>query len=145
MDQLKFSEQKLINRLINHSNFNKLFVIHNLQFFCDLETINEHIENVIKKSVFSNLEKCYIDYMDENIIKKNDKPFYFYDKEIGSKKNKENNKNKKGHETIHLFMAKEGSPAGNYFNNETIRYITHLIKAETNKKFFDIVNEIKVF
>ena len=145
VDQLKFSEQKLINRLIHHSNFDKLFVIHNLQFFCDLETIDEHIENVIKKSVFSNLEKRYIDYMDDTNTKENDKPFYFYDKEIGYKKIKENNKNKKGHETIHLFMAKEGSPAGNYFNKETIRYITHLIRAETNKKIFDIVNEIKGF
>ena len=145
VDQLKFSEQKLINRLINHSNFEKLLVIHNLQFFCDLETIKEHIDNVIKKSVFSNLEKRYIDYMDKNNTKKNNKPFYFYDKDIGNMINKENKENKNGHETIHLFMAKEGSPAGNYFNKETIKYITYLIKSATNKKIFNIVDEIKSF
>lgn len=142
VDQLKFSEQKLINRLKNHSNFDKLFVIHNLQFFCDLKTINEHIENVIKKSVFSNLELRYIDYMDPNNTKKNDKPFFYYDNEIGTKGKK---KNKNRHETIHLFMGKEDSPAGKYFNYETIKYITHLIKAETNKKIFDIVKEINSF
>ena len=138
VDQLKFSEQKLINRLKNH-NFDKLFVIHNLQFFCDMTTIEEHIENVIKKSVFSNLEKVDIPYFDDDKEKKQ-KPFYFYEKEFGKK-----DQNKSKQEIIHLFMAKEGSEAGKYFNEETIKYITYLIKAQCTKKVFNIVEEIKDF
>ena len=138
VDQLKFSEQKLINRLKNH-NFDKLFVIHNLQFFCDTETIEEHIENVIKKSVFSNLEKVDIPYFDDDKEKKQ-KPFYFYEKEFGKK-----DQNKSKQEIIHLFMAKEDSEAGKYFNEETIKYITYLIRAQCTKKVFNIIEEIKDF
>ena len=116
-------------------------MIHNLQFFCDIKTIEEHIENVILKSVFSNLEKRSIDYMDDkNIDKKG--PYYFYEKEIG---NKGQSSNKKRGEIIHLFMAKEGSPAGDYFNKETIKFITYLIKSETTKRIFDVIEEVKDF
>ena len=140
VDQLKFSEQKLINRLKSHTNFDKLFVIHNLQFFCDIKTIEEHIENVILKSVFSNLEKRTIDYMDDN-NQRNQGPFYYYEKEIGTMGQKSN---KKGGEILHLFMAKEGSSAGDYFNKETIKYITYLIKSVT-KRTFNVIEEVKDF
>ena len=60
VDQLTFSEQKLINRLKYNKNFDKLFVIHNTQFFEKIKTIEEHIKNVIEKSIFSNLKKAYI-------------------------------------------------------------------------------------
>ena len=135
VDQLKFSEQKLINNLKDH-NFDKLFVIHNLQFFCDIKTIEEHIENVIKKSVFSNLEKVDIPYFDDDKEKKQ-KPFFFYEKEFGRK-----DQNKSKQEIIHLFMAKEGSDAGNYFNEETIKYSRFLIESKCNKKLFNIEDEI---
>jgi hypothetical protein len=138
VDQLKFSEQKLINRLKSH-NFDKLFVIHNLQFFCDMKTIEEHIENVIKKSVFSNLEKVNIPYFDDDKEKKQ-KPYYFYEKEFGKK-----DQNKSKQEIIHLFMAKEDSPAGKYFNEETIKYITYIISSQCTKKVFNIEEELKDF
>ncbi len=140
VDQLTFSEQKLINRLKYNENYDKLFVIHNTQFFEDIETIEAHIENVIKKSIFSNLEKGYMIFDTKTNNDKKDTAFYFKEKIIG--KNKiENSKQ----EIIHLFMAKEGSPAGNYFNKQTIDFIRNRMRAETRTKIFDVIKEVKKF
>ena len=145
VDQLTFSEQKLINRLKYNKNFDKLFVIHNTQFFEKIKTIEEHIKNVIEKSIFSNLKKQPI-----TNLKRSDKsnsnddfsenPYYLKEKEIG----KDNNSGQV-QEIIHLFMGKEGSEAGNYFNEQTIEYIRNLIKAETRTKLFDVIEEVKQF
>ena len=146
VDQLTFSEQKLINRLKYNKNYDKLFVIHNTQFFEDKETIKAHIENVVKKSIFSNLEKGYIIFdINSNDDKsdksdKSDKPFYYKEKEIGKQK-----KGNPQQEIIHLFMAKEGSEAGNYFNKITIDFIRNKIKTETRPIIFDVIKEVKSF
>ena len=113
VDQLNFSEQKLINRL-KEENFEKLFIIHNTQYFIDKATIEEHIHNVVEKSVFSNLQKNSFSEMDYNSNDKNDKPFYFIEKRIGEKNKAPSSDNKK---VIHLFMGKEGTEAGNFYNN----------------------------
>ena len=141
VDQLTFSEQKLINSLKINKNYDKLFVIHNTQFFEDKNTIKKHIENVVKKSIFSNLKKGIIPNLSSNSGKKdNEKAYYYKEKIIGDVDNKESK-----NEIIHLFMGKEGSEAGNYFNDQTIEYIRYLIKAETRKMIFDIIKEIKNF
>ena len=138
VDQLTFSEQKLINRLKNE-NFDKLFVIHNIQFFGQMDIIEEYIENIIKKSIFSNLEKATIKNRDP---KSNEKAYYYIEKEFGSIDNKENPNNKA---IIHLFMAKEGSEAGKFFNDKTIDFIRTEIMAQTKTRTFDILEEIKNF
>ena len=148
VDQLTFSEQKLINRLKNE-NFEKLFIIHNIQFFGNKEIIEDYIENIIKKSIFSNLVKGYIINMDENnsnLNKNNsnlnEEPYYYKEKEFGIKNNKENTKQQT---IIHLFMAKEGSDAGKFFNDKTIDFIRTEMMAQTKKKTFDVLEEIKKF
>ena len=139
VNQLTFKEQKFLNRLKNHKNFETMIIIHNLQFFCNIKSIEEYIENVLKKSVFSNLEKYYFtiinnyDYHHE----KHRNPFYYIEKEIGNKGNVGKQK------IIHLFMGKEESIAGNYFNNQTIEYIKQLILCQTSKRIFDVLWEIK--
>jgi len=140
VDQLTFSEQKLINRLKYNTNFKKLFVIHNTQFFEEVDVIEKHIENVIKKSIFSNLEKASIPNLNQN-SETGGKAYYFKEKEFGNEDNNQASKQ----EIIHLFMAKENSNAGKYFNDQTIEYIRYLIKAETRTKIFDVIKEIKDF
>ena len=140
VDQLTFSEQKLINRLKYNPNYDKLFVIHNTQFFEDIETIEAHIENVVKKSIFSNLEKGYMIFDTNTNNDNKDSAFYYKEKVIG-KSNKENSKQ----EIIHLFMAKEGSKAGNYFNKQTIDFIRNKMRSETRPKIFDVIKEVKSF
>ena len=142
VDQLTFSEQKLINRL-RELDFDKLFVIHNLQFFGNKEIIEDYIENVIKKSIYSNLEKSEIKSFNEKNSNFNEKPYYFKEKEFGSIDNKENANNQK--QVIHLFMAKEGSDAGKFFNDNTIEFIKTEIESQTKTKPFDVLEEIKEF
>ena len=150
VDQLTFSEQKLINRL-RELNFDKLFIIHNLQFFGNKQNIEDYIENIIKKSIFSNLEKEYIKNLDEPNLNENDsnkkeKPYYFEEIEFGSTVNKNNTNNTKNKKKIiHLFMAKEGSDAGKFFNDKTIDFITKQIMSQTKTKTFDVLKEIKEF
>ena len=146
VDQLTFSEQKLINRL-RELDFDKLFVIHNLQFFGDKNIIEDYIENIIKKSIFSNLEKAYIKNMKQNSNEKdlnlNERPYYFKELEFGSIDNKENTSNQK--KVIHLFMAKEGSDAGKFFNYNTIEFIKTVIESQTKSRTFDVLEEVKEF
>ena len=147
VDQLTFSEQKLINRLKNE-NFDNLFVIHNLQFFGNKNIIEDYIENIIKKSIFSNLEKSFIINMEQNSNEKdsnlNDKAYYYKEKEFGCIDDNENTKQNQ-HQVIHLFMAKEGSDAGKFFNDTTINFLRKQIMSQTKTETFDVLEEIKEF
>ena len=147
VDQLTFSEQKLINRLKSKENFDKLFVIHNLQFFGNKDIIEDYIENIIKKSIFSNLEKGYIKNLDSNVKDSNldDKAYYYKEKEFGSYDNLNNKENNNVQQIIHLFMAKEGSDAGKFFNGKTIDFLRRQIISQTKTKTFDVLKEIKEF
>ena len=139
INQLSFKEQKFLNRLKNNKNNKKMLIIHNLQFFCEKKSIEEYIENVIKKSVFKNLKRINHNL---NSKKKNDETYYYKEIEFGNVNNEYSDSSQ---QIIHLFMGKEGSEAGDYFNDPTIDYIRHLIKADTRTKIFDVINEIKYF
>jgi len=143
VDQLTFSEQKLINRLKNE-DFDKLFVVHNIQFFGKKEIIEDYIENIIKKSIFSNLEKGYIINLDENNSNLNEKAYYYKEKEFGNINNNDNTTQQQ-QQVIHLFMAKEGSDAGKFFNDKTINFIRTEILTQTKTRTFDVLEEIKDF
>ena len=140
VDQLSFSEQKLINRLKNE-DFEQIFIIHNTQYLTNIKSIEDHIEETVKKSVFSNLKKNI--FTDLNVEKeeyKTKKPYYFIEKKIGSK-NHDNNSS----DVIHLFMGKEGSEAGNFYNQVTIDFLGKQINQATVKKKFDFIEEVKKF
>jgi len=141
VNNLSFMEQKFLNRLKNHKNINKMFVIHNLQFFCEIENIEDHIENIVKKSIFSNLKKQFIPNFDFNQKKyennyKEKSYFYFKDKNFNNNQNQT---------VYHFFMGKEGSNAGKFFNDKTIEFIKDIINFNLNKTIFDIIYELKYF
>ena len=143
INDLSFKEQIFLNRLKNHTNFEKIFIIHNLQFFCDIRNIEEYIENKVKKSIFSNLEEAYIPHFDfDKNYEKNDskKSFYFREKNFPNSNDKD-----KQQKIYHFFMGKEGSEAGNIFNYETIEYIKNVINFQINKRIVDIIDELKDF
>ena len=139
LDQLTIKEQKFLFRLKYKYYLYKIFVIHNLQFFIDIISIEKYIEKTIKKSMFSNLEKRFVPNFDDDNEKK-EKPYYFYEKEFGNM-----NENKSKNKIIHLFMAKEDSEAGKYFNEQTINFIRYSTKADPRTKIFDVLEEIKYF
>ena len=68
--------------------------------------------------------------------------YFLKEKEIG-KDNNSGQDNEK--EIIHLFMGKEGSEAGNYFNERTIEFIRYLIISDPRRKKFDVLEEVKNF
>ena len=140
LNDLTFKEQKFLNRL-KHKNFNIMFVIHNLKFFCDIKSIEDYIENVIKQSVFSNLKKKFIPKFLNSEKKDGEKAYYYIEKRFGFEDNNENSKQN----IIHLFMGKEGSVAGKFFNDQSIVHMKYLILSESNTKFFDVLKEIKEF
>ena len=141
VNYLSFMEQKFLNRLKDHKNIKKMFVIHNLQFFCEIKNIEEHIENIVKKSIFSNLKKQFIPNFDFNQKKyennyKEKSYFYFKDKNFNNNQNQT---------VYHFFMGKEGSNAGKFFNDNTIEFIKDIINFNLNKTIFDIIYELKNF
>ena len=48
--QMTLSEQKLINRVVNETNNNTIFVIHNLKNLYSKDQIENYIENTFKKN-----------------------------------------------------------------------------------------------
>jgi len=140
VDQLSFSEQKLINRL-RHEDFEQIFIIHNTQYLTNIKSIEEHIEETVKKSVFSNLKKHNFTILDVEKEEYNTKkPYYFIEKKIGSKNHDDNSS-----DVIHLFMGKEGSEAGNFYNQVTLEFLRQQINQGIEKKKFDFIEEVKKF
>jgi GTPase SAR1 family protein len=136
LNQLTIKEQKFLNRLKNNLNFETMFIIHNLQFFCEKKAIEDYIENVLKKSIFLNLEK---EFIPQFYVEKIEKSYFFYEKRIGNVKN--NNETKQN--IFHLFMGKEGSEAEKFFNYQTIKYLRDMILCKINNCIFDVIEELK--
>ncbi len=130
--QLTNDDQKLINRIkLMYGNKKNLFIIHNLMFIETIENVEKIIEDTILKSItFNNLSK--INIIGENDEKQNQ---YYYQEELMEEKAT----------IIHLIMAREGSEAGNYYNNSTNQFLRKQIKSFTKLKSFDIIETFKSY
>ena len=129
--QLTNDEQKLINRIkSNNRNKKTIFIIHNLMFIETIKNVEIIIKDTIEKSItFNKLSK-------RNIIGENDdsKNNYYYLEGIDDKST-----------IVHLIMAREGSEAGNYYNQSTIDFLKKQIITETITKNFDIIESFKEY
>ena len=129
--QLTNEEQKLINRIkSNNRNKKTIFIIHNLMFIETKRNVEIIIKDTIEKSItFNKLSK-------RNIIGENDdsKNNYYYLEGIDDKST-----------IVHLIMAREGTEAGNYYNQSTIDFLKKQIIIETFTKNFDIIESFKKF
>ena len=116
---LTYQEQKLINKIKKESeNTNQsLYVIHNLQTFVERSQVENYIqETLLKSATFRLIKNKEIKISDKNkkdSIEEND--VYYIEESIPI--NNENNKN-----VYHLIMAREKSPAGNYYNNFIVKF-----------------------
>ena len=128
--QLTNDDQKLINR-IKSINRNKktIFIIHNLMFIETIKNVETIIENIIKKSITFNK---LIEIKMINIVDDTKNQNYYLES-----KDKIN--------IVHLIMAREGSEAGNYYNNSTIQFLRKQIKSFTNVNSFDIIETFKSY
>ena len=103
-----------------------LLVIHNLKEFERIVQIENYIkETLFKSSTFKINKNPQI-----NKDNKEETWNFFY----------EPNSNPK---IFHLIYAREGTEAGNFYNNKTINYILNKSNDITDKEPFDIINSIR--
>ena len=127
---LTYSEQKLLNRIrteIQRAKLKKtLYVIHNLITYTSVDQVQEYIEDYLLKSATFHLEKGE----KVSTSEKQDSGDYYYEK------------NSDPH-IYHLIYANEGSEAGNYYNNYTLKIIENSYLNVTDLINFDIIESIK--
>ena len=127
---LTYSEQKLLNRIrteIQRAKLKKtLYVIHNLITYTSINQVKEYIEDYLLKSATFHLEKGH----KVSTSEKQDSGDYYYEK------------NSDPH-IYHLIYANEGSEAGNYYNNYTLKIIENSYLNVIDLKNFDIIESIK--
>ena len=127
--KLSLEEQKLLERVKkNMKNIRRkesLIVIHNLKEFERKIQVENYInETLLKSSTFKLGENIEINKED-----KEKKWSYYYEPNSEPK-------------IFHLIFAREGTEAGNYYNNETIKYILTKTNDITDKQSFDIINSV---
>ena len=122
-------EQNLISRIktiVNDKekdsiNFKSVIIIHNLAQYNFINEVNNHIEQVLKKSATFKIKERKVmgieGYQDR----------VFYTEEDG---------------TDHYIMAREGSEAGKYYNNLTIEIIKRKYNDCKSRRKIDIPKEI---
>ena len=132
--ELTFHEQNFLNKIKGYyrKKNKNLYVIHNLMFFERIEEVEYYMKNIIEKSLFFNIRKMKI----LNINKDNE---FMNDCYYVEEMYKENY-------IIHLIMGKEGSEAGNYYNQSTIQFIRqNIISALLKLKKFYVVQSFSKY
>ena len=111
----------------------KIIVIHNLMTMIKKSTVEDYIENTLKKSLtFTLKQKSDLILQGERAKKPYNTIRYFEEDKDSSKK-----------VIIHLIMAKYGTEAGDYFNDSSIDYIRKTGTVALNTKEFDIIGKLK--
>ena len=128
---LTYSEQKLLNRIkteIQRAKLKKtLYVIHNLITYTSINQVQEYIEEYLLKDASFHLEKGYKVSTSNKIEHMGD---YYYEKYSDP-------------HVFHLIYTNEGSEAGNYYNNYTLKIIENSYLNVIDLKNFDIIESIK--
>jgi len=133
--RITFNEQRLINKIkkeieLGNRDENKkkqIFIIHNLINFQTKKQVDEHVENILLKSASFKLIKI------KDIIKsqeKKEETFYFVE-------------NESEFQAFHLIMAREGTEAGDYYNQYTYDFLKEKFNNFTLRKPLSIIEEVK--
>ena len=133
--KLTRTEQRLINRIKNIAKMNErnkiksIIIVHNLAQYHRISEVENHIkEYLLNSATFNLIEKEVLGIEGVNdrnyLVEKSDKPD---DKEI---------------EVYHYIMAKEGTEAGDYYNELTIELIKQLYNHSNKRMAIDIPKEI---
>ena len=139
MNQMTFPDQILLNKIKRQCRKDgKLFVIHNLATFVNLDQCENYIENTLLKSLTFKLQKLPMISLDSSSSSK-DKNLYYYREETSSEEGDQLN-------VIHLIMANDnGKEAGEYYNESTINFLRTQIMAQSNIKAINIKDDIKKY
>ena len=125
---LTYSEQKLLNRIKTEMQIAKLakplYIIHNLITYTTIDQVKEYISTILLKSLTFNLVEGH------NIgteINKESKTFYYSE----------------GNNIFHLIFANEGSEAGKYYNELTLKFIENSYQTVSKLTSYDVIETIK--
>ena len=138
VDKLSIDDQFFLNKLTklvkenNEQFLQNIIVVHNLINMKEIKVVEYYINNTLKKS----LTFCLTEKKD--LILKNKKPNTY--NRIRFLEKKEDSTEK---EIIHLIMAQEGTPAGDYYNDSAISHIRQILKVVTNHSQFDVIKKLK--
>ena len=131
VDNLNYSEQKLINKIKDEikrlKQNKKLFVIHNLKTYRNVDQVKYYIDNTLLKSGTFTLQKHEHITAERSVL--NGEHF--------------TERDQKNIKVYHLIFAADGSEAGDYYNSYTIKFIENQYTDVFNPKKFDIIKEIK--
>lgn len=134
VDILSLTDQKFINRIIKYYSHKKIYIIHNLKTFIEKNQVEEYIRDYLLQSLTFDLEKVkYFDLTKMN--KEKEQNCYFYKQKLKDE----------DRVIIHLIMANEDSPAGEYYNEFATYYLNTQLRQVKEKKPFDIVRNLKDF
>ena len=130
--QLTYSEQQLLLRIKRENTKKTIFIVHNLLNLETKQQVTDYIENVLKKSLTFKIDERTMTSLDEN--KKVDSTVlnqtYYHEQYT------DNNDNNKLYKIEHLIMAKEGTEAGNYYNQSAINFLSTSITTTTTTKLY---------
>ena len=117
--QLTYSEQQLLLRIKRENTKKTIFIVHNLLNLETKQQVTDYIENVLKKSLTFKIDERTMTSLDENekvdgtVLNRT-----YYHEEYTD------NDNNKLYKIEHLIMAKEGTEAGNYYNQSAINFLS---------------------
>jgi HSP20 family molecular chaperone IbpA len=133
--RITFNEQRLINKIkkeieLGNRDENKkkqIFIIHNLINFQTKKQVDEHIKNILLKSASFKLNK--IKDINKSLEKKEEYVYFV--------------ENESEFQTFHLIMAREGTEAGDYYNQYTYDFLKEKFNNFTLRKPLSIIEEVK--
>lgn len=140
---LSYPDQKLLNKITTQVKNRKqnLYVIHNLQTFTEINQVEHYIEETLFKSATFRLKKRVEikvkDNDDEDEKNSNQNDCYFIEQNLNSENNEENNN------IFHLIMARDHTPAGDFYNNFVIKFLRNQMNNYPKQSSFNIVQKIK--
>ena len=132
--QLTYSEQQLLLRMKRENTKKKIFIVHNLLNLETKQQVTDYIDNVLKKSLTFQIDERSMP-VDGTVLNQT----YYHEQYT------DNNDNKKLYTIEHLIMAKEGTEAGNYYNQSAINFLSTYTTTTPKLKQYPVKTTIKKF
>ena len=134
VENLTLTAQKFINRIIKYYANKKIFIVHNLKTFIQINQVEEYIKDTLLQSLTFDLEKEKFYSLETPKKGQKEQNQYYYKQKLKDNKT-----------IIHLIIANQNSDAGKFYNPFAIDYIISHLSLVKVKKPFNIVKNLKEF
>ena len=134
VENLTLTAQKFINRIIKYYANKKIFIVHNLKTFIQINQVEEYIKDTLLQSLTFDLEKEKYYSLETPKKGQKEQNQYYYKQKLKDNKT-----------IIHLIIANQNSDAGKFYNPFAIDYINSHLSLVKVKKPFNIVKNLTGF